>query len=269
MKLGISSYSLTWSIGVPGYDTPKYPLSVTGLLHKAAENEISLVQIADNIPLHTLNLTQYDEILATSNEIGIEIEVGTRGTDPEHLLNYLHIAKRLGARLVRTLITTLDIAEAQWHLAQVMPQFEKAGVCIAIENHGLHKTKQLSTLFDNIGSPMVGCCLDTVNSFSALENPDRVIADLVPYILNLHIKDFDVTRVDHQMGFLVLGTPAGHGKLNIPRLLETVRSQGKNPTAILELWTPFTRTVEETVELENEWFNQSLTYLKTLDFTYR
>ena len=69
--------------------------------------------------------------------------------------------------------------------------------------------------------------MDTVNSFSALDSPDRVAEDLVPYLSNLHIKDFDITRVDHQMGFIVLGKPAGYGKLNIPALLERIRGQNR------------------------------------------
>ncbi len=267
MKLGIGSYSLAWATGVAGYDKPASPLTALGLLLKAAENDISLVQIADNIPLHTFSSIQMDEIKTAANSLGIELEIGTRGTEPSHLQQYLHIAEHLEAKLLRTLITVSDVNEAMQHIVQILPAFEKAGVSIAIENHGLHKTWQLAGLFDAIDSPWVGCCLDTVNSFGALENPDRVITELTPYILNLHIKDFEVTRVDHQMGFEVLGTPAGCGKLNINELLQTIRSHGKHPTAILELWTPYTRTIQETVELEDTWFNQSLAYLKALNFT--
>src|SRR5690606_3569107 len=107
----------------------------------------------------------------------------------------------------------------------------------------------------------LGCCMDTVNSFSALDAPDRVISDLMPYLVNLHIKDFDITRIDHQMGFVVLGKPAGYGKLNIPQLFEAMRSNGRKANAILELWPPYQGSVEKTVALENEWLEQSLEYL--------
>jgi hypothetical protein len=45
-----------------------------------------------------------------------------------------------------------------------------------------------------------------------------------------------------------------------------IDAAGKQPTAILELWTPFTETSEQTVNLETKWLNESLTYLKTLNF---
>jgi sugar phosphate isomerase/epimerase len=262
MILGISSYTLTWSIGVPGYDRPAQPLTAVGLIHKAVDQGLRLVQIADNIPLHQLSLEELEHIRQTADDAGISIEIGTRGTDPQHLLKYLELAELFNAKLFRTLITTAEIAQAEQDLMKVLPDFAEAGVTIGVENHGLHTTAQLTALFNNINSPYVGCVLDTVNSFSALESPDQVINALTPYIVNLHIKDFEIQRIKYQMGFEVLGTPAGCGRLDIPKLVETMNQHGKAPTAILELWTPYTNSVEETVQLENEWFDQSLVFLK-------
>lgn len=268
MQLGISSYTLTWSIGVPGYDRTSMPLTAIGLLQQAHQSGIHLVQIADNIPLHLMNKEELYELKSTAELLGVTIEVGTRSTTPEHLLAYLEIARYLNSNLVRTLITTPDIEAAHMDILQVIPQFEAYGITLGIENHGLHTTKQLSSMFNMINHPLVGCCMDTVNSFSALDSPDQVIQNLVPYIVNLHIKDFDITRVDHQMGFVVLGTPAGYGKLSIESLLSTIRSHRKNPTCILELWTPYTNNIEETILLERLWYEQSLTYLQQLDFSH-
>lgn len=266
MKLGISSYSLTWAIGVPGYEAPINPLTTFDLLRKAHDYDIHLVQIADNLPLHRMNDDQLKRLARIANSHSIALEIGTRGTDPDHLLEYLRIAGLLGATLIRTLITEPDLEEPTQQLRRVIPRYQQAGVRIALENHGLHTTKQLTSLFSDLDDSTVGCCLDTVNSFSALDCPDRVIEDLVPYISNLHIKDFDVTRIDHQMGFMILGKPAGYGKLDIPSLLERIAKENKNPSAILELWTPFKDSIERTINLEQKWFEQSLHYLKTLTF---
>lgn len=263
MKLGISSYSLTWSIGVPGYEPPANPLSAVDLLDISHKQSISVVQIADNLPLHSLTLNDIINIKETSKKHNITIEVGTKGTSPDHLLKYLNIAKDLKSSIVRTLITTPDIIEAERDMKQVLPQFIEAGIQIAVENHGLHTTKQLVSLLNNIDSPYVGVCLDTVNSFGALECPKQVIDDLVPYIINLHIKDFDIKRVKHMMGYEILGAPAGSGKLDVDVLIKSILKQSREPNAILELWTPFTNTVEETIKLENQWFYQSLDFLKT------
>ena len=266
MKLGISTYALTWSIGVPGYEAPRNPLTAIGLLHLAKEQGVHLVQFADNLPLHKMSDDELMELKSTALELGITLEVGTRGTDPDHLLRYLEICQFLGSRIFRTLITVPEIGQALEDLYKVLPQFAEAEVTIGVENHGLHTTTQLVEFFQSLNSPYVGSCLDTVNSFGALETPDQVIRELVPYIVNLHIKDFDMKRVDHQMGFVILGTPAGAGRLDIPRLISDIEKEGKNPTAVLELWTPFTNTVEETVRIENEWLRESVAYLKTLNF---
>ena len=48
---------------------------------------------------------------------------------------------------------------------------------------------------------------------------EEVTRALAPHTLNLHLKDFTVRRVSHMMGFVVEGTPAGQGMLDVPWLL--------------------------------------------------
>ncbi|WP_168122141.1 sugar phosphate isomerase/epimerase [Paenibacillus sp. HB172176] len=266
MQLGISTYTFTWAIGVPGYAAPQTPLTLEGLLAIASAHHVSLVQIADNIPLHAQSDSQLNRLKELADDSRIDLEVGTRGTAPEHLLRYLAIAKQLGAKLVRSLITMPDLAAARLQLAEALPHFENAGVCLAIENHGLHRSSDLAALLCDLRSPMLGCCLDTVNSFGALDDPQRVFEHLMPYVRNLHIKDFTIERVSHAMGFEILGTPAGYGKLNIPDLLRRATTLPERPTAILELWTPYTKSIGDTIRLERKWFEQSLAYLNTLNF---
>lgn len=167
MQLGISTYTFTWSIGVPGYPVPHNPLYIDDLLHIAKDNQVSLVQIADNMPLHLMEPVAIIQIRELAQQLGITIEVGTRGTEPGHLLAYLNIAKTLNATLLRTLITIADMEAAENQLREVLPKFEEAGIVIAVENHGLHTTNELTTLFNNLDSSYIGSCLDTVNSFSA------------------------------------------------------------------------------------------------------
>lgn len=280
MRLGISSYTLTWSIGVPGYEPPDRPLTGPELIRITRESGLDLLQIADNMPLHRMHAAELDELRRTADDCRVELELGTRGTEPEHLLRYLELAGLLGAGLVRSLVTVTDLALAEAQLREVLPRFEAANVVLALENHGLQTAEQLAGLFRSIGRPHLGCCLDTVNSFGALEGPEPVIRALMPHLRNLHLKDFDVRRVDHMMGYTIMGTPAGQGRLDIPRLLASAadgavksdkadKSQvftPRPPTAILELWTPFTRSVVDTIRLEREWFRQSLDYLRGLGF---
>jgi len=91
-----------------------------------------------------------------------------------------------------------------------------------------------------------------------------VIASLAPYTIDLHCKDFRVRRAHHRMGFTIEGAPAGDGQLDIPALFARLEGFGKDPNAIIELWTPPAATWAATVELENAWAIRSVGYLRSL-----
>ncbi len=110
----------------------------------------------------------------------------------------------------------------------------------------------------------VGICLDTVNSFGALEGPQVVVDTLGPLTVNLHVKDFTIFRASHMMGFTVEGRPAGQGKLDIPWLLGELKRHGRECNAILELWTPPESSLDETIRKEQQWAEESVTYLRKL-----
>jgi sugar phosphate isomerase/epimerase len=268
MRLGIGSYTFTWAIGVPKYPARDPSLTVEGLLEKAEELGVSLVQVCDNLPLHELPPGRLAVLAARARETGITLEAGTRGTDPDHLLRYLSIALSLGAPLVRTLIGTAEESSslqlAETRLRAIAPRFEREGVALAIENYEQYPARDLAGLIDRVASPSVGVCLDTVNSLGALEPPDEVINVLLPHALNIHVKDFDIVRADHRMGFAVIGTPAGQGRLEIADLLARARAGGRDPSVVLELWTPFKGSIESTVALEREWAATSIRYLREL-----
>ncbi|MFW6138358.1 MAG: sugar phosphate isomerase/epimerase family protein [Spirochaetota bacterium] len=264
MEIGVSNYTWTWAVGIEGC-IPKNPLNSLGLLEKAKEHQVQVLQIADKPCLHSMNNAELDRIASKAREYGIKLEVGTRGIEPSRLNRYLNIAQRVGAKIVRTITHTLDTDAVSW-LKEVLPDYSKAGVSIALENHDEHKTTELVRFLDKIASPYLGVCLDTVNSFAALEPPENVVKNLSPYTINVHIKDFDIVRVGHQLGFSIEGRPAGEGRLNVPWLIDYIekKNRGRDPNGILELWTPFTGTLEKTIARENEWAIRSLRYLRGL-----
>ncbi len=266
MKLGLSSYTYTWQVGVPGYQTLDESLTVMGLLDKAKQAEVNLIQVCDNLPLDKVSKEQLAKIKETASDFGIDIEVGTQGVDQEHLLKYLDIAEYLGSDILRIILEKEDgkltIEEGINKIKKVLAEFSKKNISIAVENHEKYTSRELSTLIGEIDSPYLGICLDTVNSFGALEGPEQVIARLAPYTINLHIKDFEISRLSHQMGFTITGAPAGYGRLDIDSLLATIRNNGKKSNAILELWTPYTNSIEETINKESEWADKSIKFLR-------
>ncbi len=262
MKIGLSSYTWPWAVGRKDYK-PKNPLDAVALLQKTKRYNISVLQIADNPSLHRMSRAEIEQVARQADESQITLEVGTRGIRPEHLIRYLEIAKHLKSNIVRSITHRLDTEAFSW-IRAVLPEYEKAGVSIALENHDEHTTSDLAAFLDRLGSSSLGVCLDTVNSFAALEPPDVVVKTLAPYTLNLHIKDFEIERIGHELGFSIIGRPAGEGRLDIKWIVNCIKEKKRDPNAILELWTPFTENLDKTIQLENRWAEKSIGYLKSV-----
>ncbi len=267
MQLGISSFTYTWAVGVPGYP-PEHPLTAEGLLEKAARLDLALVQICDNLPLDRLLPIELDAFERRAAVLGVHIEVGTRGISPEHLIRYLRLAERFHSPFLRTITDTADHHPSEDEvvrtLQSVMPDFEQAGITLAIENHDRFKVKTLVRILERIGSRYAGICLDSANSFGALEGPEVVVEALGPWAVNLHVKDFIVQRAGHKMGFQIEGRPAGTGQMDVPWFLDALRARGRDVNVILEQWTPFEESLAATIQKEDAWAKQSVGYLRKL-----
>lgn len=267
MKLGIGSWTFGWAVGVPAH-MPAKPMTARDLLARARALGVGVVQIADNLPLDRLPESDIETISAAAVAWGIAVEVGTRGIAPGNLRRYLALARRLRSPIVRVVIDTADHqpspADVVNILRPLMAEFEQAGVTLAIENHDRFKARTFASIVEQVGSPQLGICLDTVNSFGALEGPETVVDVLAAHTVNLHVKDFVVRRAGSMMGFSIEGKPAGQGQLDVPWLLASLQAAARRPNAIIELWTPPAATLEETIAIEQAWAEASIRYMRTL-----
>jgi 3-oxoisoapionate decarboxylase len=288
VRLGVTSYAFTWEIGVPGFVFPEAHvaaptadsaapeaevaaperLTALGLLDRAVALGVGVVQVLDNLPLHLAMTDELSRLRDRADALGLALEVGTRGIEPAHLRTYLRVARQLDSPFVRIVVDTAtrhpSPDEVVATLLEVVPEYEAAGLGIAIENHDRFPSAVLLSILERIGSPVVGICLDTVNSFGALERPEIVVSTLGPRTISLHVKDFEVRRAPHAMGLVVEGEPAGQGRLDIPWLLSDLRGLGRDPNALLELWTPPEATLAATIAKERRWADESIAYLRTL-----
>lgn len=263
MRLGISSYTYTWGIGIDGFEKPPNPLSVFDLLEKAKDLQVEVLQVCDNIPVQQLDDDTVRQLAIKSKEYGIALEFGTRGLDEDNIHRYIEICRSCEAKILRTILIGgeyLDFTTTVNRLKKFIPLLEKYNIVMVLENHSTHTTTQLNQIIRGVGSEYLGICLDTVNSFQNLECPDQVINALIGISKNIHIKDFDIVRVNGQLGFSIFGTPAGKGKLNIPDILS--RIEDKDISIILELWTPFESDITATIQTEDRWAEESIHYLK-------
>ena len=262
----MSSYTYPWAVGV-AKSMPQQPLTAMGLVAIAAELGVPVVQIADNLPLHALDVEALDALDEAARVASVSIEVGTRGIGADNILRYLALATRLGSGLLRVVLGGPDgeptPTEAYKFLLPHRARFVDAGLTLAIENHDHHPSADLAALVCRLGEDWVGICLDTVNSFGALEGPEQVVANLSPYVVNVHVKDFVVRRSNHNMGFVIEGAPVGDGQLDVPWLLRQL--EGRTFSSIIEMWMPPEATVAATVAKQREWAERSVHYLRKLD----
>jgi sugar phosphate isomerase/epimerase len=145
MRLGISSWTYPWAIGVNGF-TPPQPLTVAGLLGRASALKVGVVQIADNMPLHTLDHVELCDARDQAASLGLAIEVGTRGVEPRHLCRYLQLALEFGSALLRTVIDSRppqpSLEQTEKWIREVLPEFEGAGVTLGLENYERHSCRE-------------------------------------------------------------------------------------------------------------------------------
>jgi 3-oxoisoapionate decarboxylase len=156
------------------------------------------------------------------------------------------------------------LSEVKRHLEEVLSEFEKAGVRLALENYEAYSTRDLADLVRAIGMDTLGVCLDLTNSFGALESADGILDALAPLTINVHLKEFTIERIAYLMGFEFRGRPTGTGRLPIEKIFSRLDQAGRTPNVIVELWTPFAGSLEKTLELEESWAKQSVDYLKGL-----
>jgi sugar phosphate isomerase/epimerase len=264
---GISSYTYTWAVGVPG-SMPEESLNARDLIDNAVKTGVSLVQIADNLPLETLKADELDSLKDYAVLKGVSIEMGGRGLTPAHTIKCLEVAQKLDSPILRMVVDSPRFEPNLQTIISIMrdivPELKSRKIRLAIENHDRIKAREFEKIIQAVGSDMVGICLDSVNSMGAGEGFELVSDILIPYTFNLHVKDFVIFRAPHKMGFVIEGRPAGQGMLNLPELFERVEDTGLCHSAILELWTPPADNIEDTLKKEAEWSIISINYMKSL-----
>ena len=133
--IGLSTYAFFWQIS----DRAPKPLSLQDVLSRTRDLDAQVFQICDYQPLHAYSDAQLRDLKKYADDLGVTLELGTKGIKTEHLTNYLRMAEQLGAKVIRSMVTAPDhrpsLAEAEALLKESMPAFEASGVTVALETY--------------------------------------------------------------------------------------------------------------------------------------
>jgi sugar phosphate isomerase/epimerase len=260
--IGLGTYAFFWqhSSRVPE------PLSLVGAFERTRELDVELFQICDYAPLLTLSTGELRAAAGEARELGLQIELGTKGIDPAHLTEFLRLAELFDATLIRSMVYSPEfrpgLDEAERLLTGILPSFEAAGVTLALETYEQVPTADLVGLVERVGSDRLGICLDPANVVAGLELPKDAVERCAPLTRNIHVKDFAFARQDGWVGFTYSGAPMGMGLHDYDHLVATVQPEARGINEIVEHWLPWQGDPETTVQAEIAWTATTLDYLR-------
>ncbi|HUQ92413.1 MAG TPA: sugar phosphate isomerase/epimerase family protein [Bryobacteraceae bacterium] len=180
----------------------------------------------------------------------IEVMAGLpRSEHDESFQRTLQAAKEVGALCVRSAClggrryeTFASIAEWQTFTAnshaairRAVPIAEKIKMPWAIENHKDWTVDEFVAIMKQYSSEYFGCCLDTGNNLSLLDDAMEVVERLAPYAISSHLKD--MAAEEYSEGFLLAEVPFGEGMLDIARMTKTIRNARPTTKITLEMIT--------------------------------
>jgi 3-oxoisoapionate decarboxylase len=261
MPVGLSTYAFFWRSS----QAAARPLGLPEMLAETRALGASVFQICDYPAVESMSPARLRGLRDQAADLGITLELGTRGISLEHLERYRELAGALGVRFVRSMLHTAGHKpspdEATGLLRRAVPRYRDQGVTLGLETYEQVPTSDLLTVIRGVDSPHLGVCLDPANCVARLEMPAYVVGEVAPYVVNMHVKDFTFTRQDGWAGFSLTGCPLGTGLLDYDALVKAVRPAERGISQIVELWLPRASTMAETCRTEQQWTRQSAGFL--------
>ena len=109
------------------------------LLAFAARHGLTVVQLADNLPIHTWPAERVERFTRAAHAARISIELGARGLNDAHLVEYLNLCRQCNARLLRFVADADRYEPSADDLTAIIRNaghaLASAGVTLALENH--------------------------------------------------------------------------------------------------------------------------------------
>lgn len=247
MKLGLHTYTLhLWGLGENYANFNEYrPKNMTlmQLIDNAVEWGLDGLHIT-GCDLDTKDEVRLEEVRKAMEARNLYVEYNfSLSSEFDHRINDtieegLKIASALGADLAKVSLDVLrprPLYGSSFHpnvmkqlvaiyeeISAALPLIEKLDVKLAIENHTDTYADEVIWLIKQINHPMVGACVDTVNSMCVLEDPLSAVEKLAPYAFSNHLCDHKIDRDEYGLRFH--GVALGDGDIDCIKVYNTIRA---------------------------------------------
>jgi 3-oxoisoapionate decarboxylase len=212
------------------------------VLDYAAGLKLDGVFLQDSLDPDRERLEHLKEIGAYAKQLKLHLETGigpvlpaspeAAETSRKLLLTGLERAKACGSPLMRVIHAgdrahlpkapmETNIKSMIQLLKSVQPQFQDAGIKIAIENHKDLQAWEMREVFEGAGKEWVGSYLDTGNPVFVAEDPLTTVETLGPYALCVHLRDSVI--YESPGGAMVQWVPLGEGNIDFHAIVAKVR----------------------------------------------
>ena len=284
LKLGLHTYTLhLWGFG-QNWGTHQDPrpkqFSLEALMDKAVDWGLDGLHLT-GADLESKDDERLEEVRQAAEDHGLYLEYNfSRDEEFDERLNDeihegIRIADKLGADLAKL---SLDIRRprplygSDFHpkvmdqlvdvyeeVQEAIPVMEETGVKLALENHTETYADEVIWLIEEIDHPLVGACVDTVNSMGVLENPEYAIERMAPYAFCNHFCDHRLDR--DQFGVRFRGAALGDGDIDLEKVLDTLRRESPTDRITFEVeWAMGDDSFEEAREKEMDACLESIEY---------
>lgn len=286
MKLGLHTYTLhLWGLGqnwgIQADPRPK-KMNLIELMDRAVEWGLDGLHIT-GCDLESKNDQRLEEVRKAAADRGLYLEYNfsldeefdSRLTDT--VADGIKIAEKIGADLAKL---SLDIrrprplygscfhpkvmrqlCDAHDEVKAAIPLLEETGIRLALENHTETFADEILWLIDRIDHPLVGACVDTVNSMGVLENPETAVKKLAPFAFSNHFCDHKLDR--DQFGIRFHGVALGDGDIDCFKTYKTICDHSPTDRITFEIeWDMGDDSIEVAREKEMDACIKSIKYAR-------
>ncbi len=246
MQLGMHTYTLhLWGFGQTWFsDSHETVFDLMTLMDKAREWGLDGLHITPR-DLERLDDAWLEEVGQAAREHGLYLELNfARNCECDSMINLplkraAHICHKLGAAIAKYSMdirrkpplygscmqapVMRQLADIHDDILDALPEFEKYGVCLAVENHTETFADEVLWLVEAVDHPLVGTCVDTVNSMGVLEGPEVAIKKLAPLAVCCHFCDHKWDRDAYGARFH--GMALGEGDMDCRKMLDLLRHE--------------------------------------------